>query len=534
MMQSLIEKLQQNDPFLPWLTLSNSHIGCIVNHGRSANGEDLNLMEDLASALSQNTQVRKVSCHAPFLAHLSTYNLRLLLKALASTPNLQEVWMALPPNRSHLSSQVIETLLAFDDVACHKANDIQKFTLRGVNADGCCTMARALACSRGDGIVEVHLYGTSSTDACCDMALMLQTNKRLQQLTFPSPSPSTKETLDHECCQALADALCLNSTLTYLAVTAPRLSPQERPPSTLSSTSTTTSKTGECRALVDMLIAGQNQTLCWLKVDASPEIKARLSLYTGLNRAGINKHLICNYYEVNSRVDLLDLLATNNQNVSMIYHIFCQLPHLVTTMTPCNSHGTESWSLSDNACEESAYVSNISTFQDNNDATTVLNKTPSLCVAPSAFITLPEKSDSISAPASAPTALVRAAREQSHSANIETTTTTTRPTKSRRRLPFKLCLEQSAFVDMNTSTMTTSETALFTKTSPARYSSPTSVRSFPFVSLCPANKRQVQREIDLAAGTTINNRRRQRKKYSKLQHTAARYYRAPSTATRAS
>ena len=111
----IVERLLKNDDHYRWLSLTNNDIGCLP-------------ISELTAALLQNRSLRKVSCHAGFLASLTPEDLLELLSALSQLPHLQELWLALPvPSRQTTttttaaatnppaavcrSSEVLETLL---------------------------------------------------------------------------------------------------------------------------------------------------------------------------------------------------------------------------------------------------------------------------------------------------------------------------------------------------------------------------------------------------------------------------------------
>ncbi|CAB9509105.1 expressed unknown protein [Seminavis robusta] len=295
---NLLQKLERNDSFTTWLTLSRNHLGMDLCR--------------LSAALNANSHITKVSCHAHFVANLSTHSLTRLLKACASLSALEELWVALPSNRSHLSSTVVETIAAVSN------SNLKKLSIRGVNPEACSTVAQSLSSGALVQLEELNLYGDCSTAACLDVLQVLETTNTccsLQKLVLP------RVTVNTACCQSLARVLTVNRTLTKLDFLGGA--------STNNNATTTggSKKTKACQEVVDVLASGQNTTLTSLQLlDTNPELQSALTFYTEINRANIPALLQQSTISCEEFWHVVQQGNNNSNDCSLLYHVLLQAP----------------------------------------------------------------------------------------------------------------------------------------------------------------------------------------------------------------
>lgn len=334
----IVELLLKNDNNYRWLSLTNNDIGLPIS--------------ELTAALLQNHSLRKVSCHAGFLASLAVDDLLALLSALSQLPHLQDLWLALPvPSRQAQttattatppvvcrSSEVLETLLLnntdlaesdnMDDVSNNNSSDeewisntlnnknsnsrlqLHKLTIRGMDDAGCRVLARALQQQPSASMTDLQLRGLTTTAArrmtaassdepsrvtrrgILEIAEMLHHNRSLERVEM------AYQGLDGSCCQALAKALAVNDKLQKLDLASSRSKrPRRRNNNNNNNLGRTTQQEEDelleqgLQELVET-IRQQNDTLCHLNISqAEGDPKILLDLLTKLNRSGARAYL---------------------------------------------------------------------------------------------------------------------------------------------------------------------------------------------------------------------------------------------------
>ena len=264
---TIIANLRKNEDYIKFLTLSGNHIGLPL--------------KDLVEALHVNQTLRQVSCRSVFMATLTSDQVVHLFQAIATLPRLEELVVAFPSNRTHLSSGVIQhILIAQQQQQPKRPSKLRKLVLQGFDNDACLALAKCLQQKGYSRLVAVELVeGTEYIpDASRErgpqaMAQLLQQNSSLEKLVI---SYNCKNSL--ECCdvKALAQALSKNKTLQHLDLRC----------RSSSTTSLTATKAASYEPLVKMFEKQSNETVTKLVTDAPESVQTELDFYTELNNSG--------------------------------------------------------------------------------------------------------------------------------------------------------------------------------------------------------------------------------------------------------
>lgn len=267
---TIIANLRKNEDYIKFLTLSGNHIGLPV--------------KDLVDALHINQTLRQVSCRSVFMATLTSDQVVHLFQAIATLPRLEELVVAFPSNRTHLSSGVIQHLLVEQQQQQPKRpSKLRKLVLQGFDNDACVVLAKCLQKKGHSRLVTVELVeGTmpiseeSRERGPQAMAQLLQQNSSLEKLVL---SYNCKSSLEGGDVKALAHALSKNKTLQHLDLRC-------RSSSTSSLTAT---KAASYEPLVKMFEKQGNETVTKLTTDAPDAVQTELDFYTELNNSGAPK-----------------------------------------------------------------------------------------------------------------------------------------------------------------------------------------------------------------------------------------------------
>jgi hypothetical protein len=274
----LIHNLRKNEEYIKYLTLSALHVRLDK--------------KSLVDALKQNQSLMGVKIHAKYLDYATSQQLKELLGAIGNLPKIKELFVALPSNRTHLSSLVIECAKQ----TLEQTGSLEKLIVSGFDDSGSVSLADILENESMNCLKEVQLLSgaSSSSKARGPLAIArsLRQNQTIEKLVFSCSSLCDVEV------QEFADALIVNKKLQRLDLRC-------------STTSREENKRVNYAPLLSVLVNQQNESLVELETDADRETQTKIFFYTRLNDSGAPQFL---RNENASDSEWLDLVVSGKCN----------------------------------------------------------------------------------------------------------------------------------------------------------------------------------------------------------------------------
>lgn len=254
----VISNLRKNEEYIKYLTLSALHVGLDK--------------EALVEALHQNQSLMGVKMHAKYLEYATSQQLKELLSAIANLPKLKELSVALPSNRTHLSSLVIECAKQ----TLEQTGSLEKLIVSGFDDSGSVSLADIQQNESMNCLKEVQLLsGAPNSEKArgpLAIARSLRQNHALERFVFSCSCFCDDEV------QEFADALTVNKKLQRLDLRCSATSHEEN-------------KRVNYAPLLSVLVNQQNESLVELETDADRETQSKISFYTRLNGSGAPQFL---------------------------------------------------------------------------------------------------------------------------------------------------------------------------------------------------------------------------------------------------
>ncbi|CAB9530231.1 expressed unknown protein [Seminavis robusta] len=307
---NMIANLRKNAEYIKFLTLSANHVGL-----------DFSALVD---AIHSNGTLQKVYLHWKFLACLTVDQMELLMEACASLPQLEELSVSLPPNRTHLSSLVVDKCVS-------RCPHLGKLVLRGFDRRACIALATCLG--HHPSLVDVQLLDGSSDD-CVDGESTTSGVSAVAKALADQHNSTVLKHLVLSCAKlhdsdivALADALTSNTILESLDLRS------------FKDDDASEEKTKTTYApLLRVFQEKQNETLQVLQTDAPEQLQAALHMYTQLNASGASQLL--RKFESATNQDWVDVIMTgiliqnkqeepkkhDEDTLSVLFHTLSQDP----------------------------------------------------------------------------------------------------------------------------------------------------------------------------------------------------------------